>query len=359
MGAGNTGTGSLRVTIATDQTQLTNKLLVTPDLPSGASTAAKQPALGTAGTASSDVITVQGVTSMTPLLVTPAANSAVNVAQINGVTPLMGTGNTGTGSLRVTIATDQTALTNPLLVTASAGTNLNTSALLTTAAHDAAFGTAGSADTQVRSVQGIASMTPLSVTSNSANIATETSLASLLTSSQLIDDTIFTDDAAFTPATSKVQVIGFQADEASTDSVDEGDAGAARMTLDRKQIVTPQPHSAGGCSIFRSIDLDEGTLEIVKNAAGCLYGIWATNLATTTRFIKIYDAASGTAGTGTPVITIPIPGNASDDIGAVYTAGGMGITFATGICIGATTGIADADTGAPGTNDVVVNVFYK
>jgi hypothetical protein len=38
-------------------------------LPSGASTEAKQPALGTAGTASADVITVQGVASMTPLAV--------------------------------------------------------------------------------------------------------------------------------------------------------------------------------------------------------------------------------------------------------------------------------------------------
>lgn len=38
-------------------------------LPSGASTAAKQPALGTAGTASADVITVQGIASMTPLSV--------------------------------------------------------------------------------------------------------------------------------------------------------------------------------------------------------------------------------------------------------------------------------------------------
>lgn len=48
-------------------------------------------------------------------------------------------------------------------VTANAGTNLNTSALLTTAAHDAALGTAGSADAQVRTVQGVASMTPLVV----------------------------------------------------------------------------------------------------------------------------------------------------------------------------------------------------
>src|SRR5437763_1251161 len=42
-------------------------------LPSGASTAAKQPALGTAGTASADVITVQGKTGMTALVVDGSA----------------------------------------------------------------------------------------------------------------------------------------------------------------------------------------------------------------------------------------------------------------------------------------------
>jgi hypothetical protein len=135
-------------------------------LPTGAATVAKQPALGTAGTPSADVITVQGVTSMTALKVDgsgvtqptsvaslplpsgasteatlstlngkvtavntgavtisaalPAgsnviggltANQSVNVAQINGVTPLMGNGVTGTGSQRVTIASDNTAFT--------------------------------------------------------------------------------------------------------------------------------------------------------------------------------------------------------------------------------------------------------
>lgn len=42
-------------------------------LPSGAATAAKQPALGTAGTPSADVITVQGVASMTALKVDGSA----------------------------------------------------------------------------------------------------------------------------------------------------------------------------------------------------------------------------------------------------------------------------------------------
>lgn len=76
---------------------------------------------GTAGTAATGVVTVQGIASMTPLLVTPATNSAVNVAQINGVTPLMGNGVTGTGSPRVTIASDNTAFA--VNATAQAGTN--------------------------------------------------------------------------------------------------------------------------------------------------------------------------------------------------------------------------------------------
>lgn len=42
-------------------------------LPTGAATAAKQPALGTAGTASADVITVQGIASMTALAVSAAS----------------------------------------------------------------------------------------------------------------------------------------------------------------------------------------------------------------------------------------------------------------------------------------------
>lgn len=167
------------------------------------------------------------------------------------------------------------------------------------------------------------------------------------------------DDAAFTPATTGVAMAGFQADETATDSVDEGDGGAARMTLDRKIIMTPQPHTAGGLSIYRSIDLDEGTGEVIKGSAGQLYALWVTNTATTTRFIKIYNAATCTMGTGTPVMTIGIPGNASDDIAGHFTAGGYGIEFSTGICFGATTGVADADTGAPGANDIIADALYK
>lgn len=45
-----------------------------------------------------------------------------------------------------------------------------------------------------------------------------------------------TDDSAFSVASSTVTPAGYLADETATDSVDEGDIGAPRMTLDRKQI---------------------------------------------------------------------------------------------------------------------------
>ena len=52
------------------------------------------------------------------------ANQSTNVAQINGVAPLMGNGTTGTGSPRVTIASDNTAFTVNLGTSGTAATNL-------------------------------------------------------------------------------------------------------------------------------------------------------------------------------------------------------------------------------------------
>ena len=179
-----------------------------------------------------------------------------------------------------------------------------------------------------------------------------------LTALQVIDNPVLVDDAAFTPATSSVMMAGFEADEGSTDSVDEGDAGAARMTLDRKLIVTSQPHTAGGLSVSRDIDLDNGTLTVVKASAGQLYGITITNTGTVTVFVKFYDAASGTLGTGTPVITIGVPGNSSDDT-TLAQSFPLGIAFGTGICVGAGTGVADADNTDPGANVVIANIYYK
>jgi hypothetical protein len=92
-------------------------------LPTGASTAAKQPALGTAGTASTDVLTVQGIAAMTALKV------------------------------------DGSGVTQPV---SAASLPLPTGAA--TAAKQPALGTAGAASADVITVQGVASMTALATT---------------------------------------------------------------------------------------------------------------------------------------------------------------------------------------------------
>lgn len=67
--------------------------------------------------------------------------------------------------------------------------------------------------------------------------ATESTISAVKTSVELIDDAIKTDDAAFTPATDKVVMFGAQKDDTSPDSVDEGDAGAVRMSGNRNLYI--------------------------------------------------------------------------------------------------------------------------
>jgi predicted RNA-binding protein with EMAP domain len=182
-----------------------------------------------------------------------------------------------------------------------------------------------------------------------------------LTALQLIDNTIFVDDAQFTAGTSSVSAIGLIADEASTDSVDENDVGIPRMTLDRKQITTAYAHAAaGGATPFYNLDCDE-TEDAIKASAGKLYALGAINRSTGVRYLKLYNAttANVTVGTTTPVLVIPLPTMAdTNGAGVVLPIPSCGIQFDTAITIAATTGLADNDTGAPGANDVIAFGAY-
>lgn len=139
-----------------------------------------------------------------------------------------------------------------------------------------------------------------------------------------------------------------------------GDVDVASIAAGTNMIgaVTPRPDTANGLAIARDIDLDNGTLTVVKASAGQLYGWDITNRGTAPIYVKFYNATSGTLGTGTPEMTIAIPANASD-----YTLSSkalfFGIAFGTGICVGAGTGVADADNTDPGANIVVANIYYK
>lgn len=180
-----------------------------------------------------------------------------------------------------------------------------------------------------------------------------------LTALQLIDDPVIADDAAFTPATTKVMMAGFEADESSTDSVDEGDGGAARMTLDRKIITTIQPHTAGGLSVFNATSSDgstalTNTAQAIKASAGQLYGWYIYNPNSSAQYVQLYNTASAsvTVGTTSPLFMLTIPATSAANV--EFT---NGITFSNAGWSCAATSTAGGN-GAP-TTALDAVFFYK
>jgi hypothetical protein len=85
--------------------------------------------------------------------------------------------------------------------------------------------------------------------------------AAALTALQLIDDAIVADDAAFTPATTKVMMAGFTFDDSSPDSVTEGDGGAARMSANRNVYMNIRDNAGNerGANVDASGNLNVAT----------------------------------------------------------------------------------------------------
>ncbi len=118
--------------------------------------------------------------------------------------------------------------------------------------------------------------------------------------------------------------------------------------------------TTGGCSVFRSIDLDE-TEEAVKATPGTLYGGIIINMTAATLYLKLYNAtvADTTVGTTTPYMTIPIPTQGdTNGSGVALPIPPQGVAFSAAITAAVTTALADADTGAPAANACVVNLWY-
>ena len=117
--------------------------------------------------------------------------------------------------------------------------------------------------------------------------------------------------------------------------------------------------TSGGTTIFRSIDIDESEEEI-KASAGQIYWIHAMNLTASVLYLKFYNAtaANVTVGTTTPVMTFPIATQATTSGAGFVLAIPNGIVFGTAISVACTTGVADADTGAPAANACVINIGY-
>jgi hypothetical protein len=237
-----TNTGTFAVQAAQSGTWNITNISGTVSLPTGASTAAKQPALGTAGSASTDVITIQGIASMTPLLATQS-----------------GTWNIGTVTTVTTVSTVTavTAITNAL----PAGTNL--------------LGKVG------------------------------------------IDQT--------TPGTTN-----------ATQSI----AG-----------------TTGGYTPGSFLSTAAVQATVIKASAGNLYKLNFTNIGATPVYVRLYNQTTTPASTDTPVYRFTVPGNTAG-AGIIETFP-AGLTFATGIGFRCTGAIADNDTTVLSANTVIGSWAFK
>lgn len=245
-----------------------------------------------------------------------SGGGTVNQGTVGFVLPASGgpvAGGTSTNPIR----TDPTGTTTQPVsgtVTANAGTNLNTSALLTTTAHDAAFGTAGTADAQVRTIQGIASMTPVQVQSNSANLATLAEQQTQTTALQLIDNLPLAQGAA-TSGQSGVLVQGAVTTAAPTYTT--GNSNPISLQTDGSQRVavtnTPAVSQSGTWNI--------GTVTTLP----ALPANQSVNVAQINGVTPLMGA--GNTGTGSPRVTIATDQAALNGLGvyvedAAETAGG-------------------------------------
>ena len=293
----NAGTGTMTV----DGSAVTQPVSAASlPLPSGAATAANQPGLGTAGAADSNVITVQGIASMTAVVV------------------------------------DGSAVTQPV---SASSLPLPTGAA--TAANQPGLGTAGAADANVLSVQGIASMTPLdAVVTNGGTFAVQATQSGTFTVGLSAAQTLAT--------VTTVSTVTAVTDITNPVTVDNAGTFATQ----------PGPSTSGGCLVNRVISAATTNATSVKASAGNFYGAYVSNINASPMFLKVYNKASApTVGTDTPVLTLTIPGNTSGAAGVLDFS--MGIEFATGLAFAITGLVADADTTAVAANEVIVNFFYK
>jgi len=125
---------------------------------------------------------------------------------------------------------DANALANPMLTELSDGTN---------ALHKVVDDAAGATDAGVAALvvrdDALSTLTPAE--GDYAPLRVDANGALWVTLTAAGNSNIRIDDAAFTPATDYIGMAGFFANETTPDAVNEGDAGAARMTLDRKQLM--------------------------------------------------------------------------------------------------------------------------
>jgi len=265
---------------------------------------------------------------------------------------------------------------------ATAGGNLKVSIeedggadLLTNTIHDAAFGTAGTADAQVRSVQGIAGGTALEVDLAGNNDVTVTSGAITETNSTaILADTAAMDTNLATIAgavSTEMQVDVVAALPAGTNAigklaansgVDIGDVDVLSSALPTGAATAAlqDAHATGGMSYHMLGIAAADNDAVIKASAATVYFVSIQSIDATPVYLKLFDLASFTPGTSTADMQFMAPSQ-GDALGSGLTInfGPHGIQFANGLCALVATGLALDNNTAVSANEVIVTIGYE
>lgn len=104
---------------------------------------------------------------------------------------------------------------------------------------------------------------------------------------------------------------------------------------------------------YRNLDVDETGVVVSALPAEIIRYHFFNNSAAVL-YLKIYNKATAAVAADTPIQTLALP----IKVPVTLNLTDAEIKLNTGLSLRATTGIADADTGAPAANDVSVNLAY-
>lgn len=340
-----------------------NNVSGTVSLPTGAATAAKQPALGTAGTPSADVISIQGVASGTVVPVTDAGVGAtgdaavavgaagsltaktrlmtsqldaiqssvagtltVNVAQVGGVTPLAavatatlqsGATANGNGTPLATDGYGVATFTVNCSVSCSGGTTIN--------------------------LEGTEDGTNYVALSRAQRVDAD------VTGSQIVNQ------ASGAITVWEANVTGLQAVRARISGYSAG-----TITVTARAVVATLSTGQESALGFRysSAGSTEDEHQI-KGTAGTLYSLTATNTNANVRYIRCSNATSAntTPGSTTPIIDEAIPA-ATTGLGLHLTFP-KGLTFSTALTCWLVTEADDTGVSEVAANEIKVLYTYR
>lgn len=222
-------------------------------LPSGAATAAKQPALGTAGTASADVLTVQGVTSMTALKVDGSAVTqpvsgtvelgATSLAALESITIADGGGSISVDDGGGTLTVDGTVELGATSLAALESITASISGTVTVAAH---------------------------AVTNAGTFATQVDGAAL-TALQLIDNIVLAEDAIHSTGDPGVMVLAVRQDTDASTVGSDGDYSALQVNESGRLKVSSQPADLAATTGTITANGQTVVCDVSKASNVCLY----------------------------------------------------------------------------------------